>query len=90
MWPSTLMAERAAERLARHGHPYQVQHLAYPGAGHSLWLPYLPATTTAEVHPVTGRVNAYGGKPSDIAHACADSWPRVVGFLRESLGPMAQ
>ena len=52
MWPSTLMAERAAERLASHGHQNRVEHLDYPGAGHGIYLPNLPTTTTTQVHPV--------------------------------------
>jgi dienelactone hydrolase len=85
MWPSTLMAERAAARLAAHDHPYPVEHLAYPGAGHVIYLPSLPTTATAQVHPIDGTLYAYGGSPRATAHASADSWPRVVRFLRESL-----
>lgn len=85
MWPSSLMATRATERLAAHHHPYPVQHLDYEGAGHPIFLPGLPTTVTAQVHPITGTLNDLGGTPADTAHASADSWPRVVRFLGESL-----
>lgn len=90
MWPSTLMAERVVERLAAHDHPHRFEHLAYPGAGHVIFLPYLPTTTTSAIHPVEGRLYAYGGNPRDTARASADSWPRVVTFLGESVRPMTR
>lgn len=85
MWPSALMAERAAARLAAHNHPYPVTHLAYAGAGHAIFLPHLPTTVTASVHPIGGGLNDFGGTPAANAHAATNSWPRVVRFLAESL-----
>ena len=85
MWPSALMAERAAARMAAHGQADRVTHLCYEGAGHTIGHPYVPATLTAGVHPVDKRVYDYGGDPAAIARARADSWPRVVAFLREAL-----
>jgi dienelactone hydrolase len=89
MWPSTLMAERAAARLAAHHHPHRVEHLAYAGAGHSFFLPHLPIATSG-VHPIEKKLYDYGGNPRDCAHARADSWPRLVAFLAESLRPARQ
>jgi dienelactone hydrolase len=85
MWPSSLMATRAAERLAAHRHPHRVEHLDYAGVGHSIYLPSLPTTVTVQVHPLDGTLYDLGGTPRANAHAAADSWPRVVRFLRESL-----
>lgn len=90
MWPSTLMADRAAQRLAAHSHPYRVEHLAYEGAGHDIHLPYLPSTVRAQANWIAQRVTALGGNARDTAYACADSWPRVIGFLNESLRPVAR
>jgi dienelactone hydrolase len=85
MWPSALMAGRAAERLAAHNHPYPDENHAYAGAGHAIFLPSLPTTETLQVHPVHKNLNDLGGTPRAIAHASADSWPRVVRFLHDSL-----
>jgi dienelactone hydrolase len=85
MWPSSLMADRVAERLATHRHPYAVEHLAYDGAGHTIWIPNLPASTSG-FHPVEKRLYDYGGTLRGTAHASAASWPRVIHFLRANLG----
>jgi dienelactone hydrolase len=85
MWPSSLMAGRAAERLAAHHHPYAVEHLDYANVGHSIFLPSLPTSVTIQVHPVNGVLNDLGGSPRATAHAAVDSWPRLVQFLGESL-----
>lgn len=86
MWPSPVLAEIAMTRLARHHHPYPYTHLSYPGAGHIIGPPGLPATVTASQHPLAGRVLAYGGNPTDNAAAAADSWPKVLAFFEEVLG----
>ena len=86
MWPSTLMADRVVERLAARGHAHPVEHRAYAGAGHAIGLPYLPASTSG-FHPVEKRLYDFGGTQRGTAHASIDSWTRVIGFLRESLGP---
>jgi hypothetical protein len=86
MWPSALMAERVMERLAAHGHPYRDAHLCYEDAGHAIGIPYMPAMP-ARPHPVTGLTYAMGGTRAGTAFASADSWPRVLAFLAESLAP---
>jgi dienelactone hydrolase len=86
VWPSTLMADRVLARLAAHRHPYPRQHLAYDAAGHTINRPpYWPTTAAPYRHVVSGRLIAVGGTPAGTAHARADSWPRVVRFLQESL-----
>ena len=90
MWPSTLMAERAVERLTAHGHPHRVEHLAYDGAGHDVFLPHLPTTRRSQSSAIAGRLVALGGNARDTAGACADSWPRVINFLHDSLRPVSR
>ena len=85
MWPSPVLAEIAMKRLARHGHRFPYRHLSYPGAGHIIGQPGLPATVSASVHPLSGRLMAYGGNPQDNAAAAADSWPKVLDFFRDAL-----
>jgi hypothetical protein len=64
-----------------------VEHLSYPGAGHSIGRPYL---ATSEVgrsrpHPITGRMITPGGTPEGTALASEDSWRRVLEFLDANL-----
>lgn len=85
MWPATLMGERLMQRLTQHQFPYRAEHLRYPGAGHLIGSPYLPTTVNARRHPVANHTFLYGGNARDHARAEADSWPRVLALLRESL-----
>jgi len=85
LWPSALMGDMVLERLRRAGHPYPDTHLRYPDAGHLVGYPYLPTTVNARRHPAVGRALAYGGTPAGAARANADSWPRVLAFLRDTL-----
>jgi dienelactone hydrolase len=85
MWPSSVLAEIAMARLARHHHPHPFRHLSYPGAGHLIGQPGLPATVRASVHPLSGRLMAYGGSPPNNAAAAADSWPQVLTMFGDAL-----
>jgi dienelactone hydrolase len=86
LWPSPVLAELAVARLAAHGR--RATHRCYPGAGHMFGPVGLPATVNTVVHPLRGRPLALGGTPAGNAAAAADSWPRVVQFLRAALaGP---
>jgi dienelactone hydrolase len=85
LWPSPVLADMAAARLAAHGHPHAVTHLRYPAAGHAFGAVGLPATANTIVHPLRGRAMALGGTPAANAAAAADSWPRVLRLLRTAL-----
>jgi len=84
LWPSPVLAEIAVARLTAHGRA--ATHLRYPKAGHMIGPVGLPATANTILHPLRGRALALGGTPAGNAAAAADSWPRVVRFLRASLG----
>jgi pimeloyl-ACP methyl ester carboxylesterase len=86
LWPSPVLAEQAMTRLRAHGHPYPATHLRYAAAGHMVGPVGLPATITSIVHPLRGLSLALGGTPAGNAAAAADSWPRVLAFLRDALG----
>ncbi len=86
----TLFAEQVIARLAERGHAGRRVHLRYPGAGHLIGPPYEPTTILAGFHPIRKLVFAYGGSPEANAHARADSWPRVLAFLRDCLGRAAR
>jgi dienelactone hydrolase len=83
LWPSPVLAEIAAARLA--AHKRAVTHLRYPGAGHMIGPVGLPATANTILHPLRGQTMALGGTPAGNAAAAADSWPRVLKFLRTAL-----
>lgn len=80
LWPSTRFATMTIERLEAHGHPFPHEHLVYKGAGHLITLP--------GYEPEQGWVRRVklGGTPEANEHANTDSWPRVLGFLKQSLG----
>ena len=78
LWPSTRLSEMAIERLEANGHPFPREHLRYEGAGHMLAPPgYEPAASW------TRRFELGGNREADEL-ANADSWPRVVGFLKKA------
>ena len=81
LWPSTTFSELAVERLQKARHRYPVRHLAYPDAGHSIQVPYVPTTVLARPHPVSGIPLANGGTAAGNARACEESWRGVLEFL---------
>jgi dienelactone hydrolase len=83
-WPSFDLAQIAYRRLQGNRHPYPFAHLSYEGAGHGITFPYTPTTLTSYVHPVDGRTYSLGGDPAMTAYASADSWPKVLAFLRDA------
>jgi len=85
MWPSTPMGELIERRSESRGFGHRIVHLRYPGAGHAgAGIPDAPGETQV-AHPLTGVTYALGGTLEGNAAARADSWPRVVEFLREEL-----
>ncbi|MFD1674350.1 acyl-CoA thioester hydrolase/BAAT C-terminal domain-containing protein [Alicyclobacillus fodiniaquatilis] len=64
------------KRLDDHGHPFAHQHLFYPKAGHSIFPPFYP--TTSRNGPFD-----LGGNPTDDAFAQADSWEKILQFLKD-------
>lgn len=85
MWPSPSLAEIAVRRLQQRNFAFPVEHVSYPHAGHLFPLPYLPTTITHSRHPILKVDFAYGGTPAGNAFAGADSWSKVVAFLRKNL-----
>ncbi len=79
IWPSSLMATRLIERLRRHGHAYVDEHLSYDKTGH--WIPYVYLPTAGERQRMRLII---GGTPEGTALAQADSWPKVLDFLRKA------
>jgi len=82
MWPSARMAAAVAARLKEHRHPYPVEHLSYEKAGHAIPNAYSPTGPT-----VAGGRFELGGSAEANARAMADSRPKVLQFLANSLRP---
>lgn len=82
LWPSTRLSEIAVERLKKHGHPHPYEHLVYEEAGHSIGV---PGSGSDEGATEIGRIKLGGSRKVNLA-ASADSWPKVLAFLRRRLG----
>jgi len=83
---SPKLAEIAVRRARQFNFNFPLEHLTYPDAGHMLLnLPYLPTTIRHARHPVRGVAVDYGGTSAGDAFARADSWPKIVEFLRKNL-----
>ena len=82
---SPKLAEIAEQRAKHYNFSFDVEHLSYPDAGHLLTLSYLPTTIRQSRHPIRHVDVDYGGTPAGDAFARADSWPKVLKFLRKSL-----
>ena len=84
-WPSSLYSRMVVDHLARHAHPWPVQHLDFEGAGHVIVFPTVPTTQLVYAHPVSGRLSTTGGAPAANAHADEASWPAVLDFLAQAV-----
>lgn len=84
MWASVAQSEIAMARLRRAKHPYPFDHLIYAGAGHFVTQPYVPLLRRSS-HSAADEVDyAAGGTAAADAHAAADSWPKVLEFLKRA------
>jgi len=81
MWPACPMSRTLQARAAERGGP-PVHLLAYADAGHLVFGPPVPPDNA--FYP---RLAMLGGTVEGNAAARADSWPRVLAFLREGTAP---
>jgi len=79
LWPSTELSDMVMARLKRMKHPFPDSHLAYPGVGHYIPLPTLPATVRSFGS------EQLGGSSEQTAAAALDSWTRKIKFLNDNL-----
>lgn len=82
MWPACPMSRAVQTRATQRGGP-QVHVLSYADAGHLVFGP--PITRD---NPFYERLDMLGGTVEGNAAARADSWPRVIAFLRETTAPL--
>lgn len=91
VWPSASMVGSAAARLREAHFAYAVTVLTYPHAGHRAGLPEIMPDGSHDVsHPVSGTPTEFGGTPEGNALSSLDAIPKVLEFLRTSLGNPAQ
>lgn len=91
MWPATPMTQIAEQRARDQGFGHRLVHLRFRDGGHvCAGVPGTPVATEAPPHPLTGVRYSFGGTRAGNARARADSWPRVVAFLRDALTPADQ
>ncbi len=88
MWPATPMTQISEQRARGHGFHHPLTHLRYRDGGHvCAGIPGTPVATEVRHHPLTGGRYSFGGTRQSNARARADSWPRVVTFLRHAPQP---
>jgi dienelactone hydrolase len=86
LWPSSVLAESVMRRLKSHRRSYADRHLTYKSAGHLIGKAPLPAGATV----IAGGRLATGGTPEANARAQADSWPKVLAFLKAAFRSRAR
>ena len=80
LWPSSVMGDMVIARLKEKKHRFKYEHLSYDKAGHAIGTPYNPTTRST-----SGGTLVLGGTAENNALAQADSWPKVLRFLKENL-----
>ena len=83
LWPSAHFGDQIVDRARLKGFDYSIEHLKYASAGHSIGAGYAPTTITHSYHPIRRATIDLGGTPEGLAKARAESWPRVLEFVRE-------
>lgn len=83
-WPSSWAARSVMATLDTHGHNAERLLLDYEDAGHSITIPYMPATEIDRIHPVSGVRYSNGGTPRGNAFASADSFERICDFIHRN------
>ena len=82
LWPSTHFGDLIVQRARDKGFDFAVEHLIFEGAGHSIGAGYAPTTVNQAFHPIRKAIIDLGGTPAGLAKARAESWPRVLDFVR--------
>ncbi|TLS36462.1 acyl-CoA thioesterase/bile acid-CoA:amino acid N-acyltransferase family protein [Pseudalkalibacillus caeni] len=67
------LSQKGIDRLKKHNVNIEYNHLVYPGAGHSIGIPYLRANTYNQ------------GNKQDTARASVDSWGKTIRHFKQSV-----
>ncbi len=81
LWPSAAMGEAIRLRLEAAGHPFEVRHLSYAGAGHAVSILRADSYPTTARHSITGRVYDLGGSESVNKSASESARTEALAFL---------
>jgi hypothetical protein len=83
------MADAAVHRLKQAHFSYAYDLLKYPHAGHRAGRPEIVPSWHGTVrNPTSGREENLGGSAQGDAESSLDAIPKVLEFLRKSLGPL--
>ncbi len=85
VWPASQMSEMIVERLKSCSFAYDVEHLNYPEAGHSLRYPSMPTTVKISRSRGVKYPILLGGNASADAHAQRDAWRHTIAFFSKNL-----
>lgn len=80
IWPSSMMSRQVVDRLHAKGFRFPVTHLAYPGAGHAVFV-----GGTADPLNFEALRSFMGGSAKADGAAWADDWPKTVKFFDDAL-----
>lgn len=80
MWPSDYFGKEIELHATS-----QVTHCHYPNAGHLVYIPYLPSSSTKYFHPIAKRWFEMGGNLEADYKASNDSWNKLLNFLEVNL-----
>jgi|JI9StandDraft_2_1071091.scaffolds.fasta_scaffold02609_7 dienelactone hydrolase/uncharacterized protein (DUF2141 family) len=84
LWPSFDMGEAITKRLAAANFAYPVQHLAYDGAGHMVFMGD-PTAASAQSMSRTPPNAMMGGTPEAGLAAWTQNWPLTLAFFDNAL-----
>lgn len=84
LWPSFDMGEAISKRLAAANFAYPVQHLAYDGAGHMVFMGD-PTSAAAESMSRTPPNAMMGGTSEAGLAAWTQNWPLTLAFFDKAL-----
>jgi dienelactone hydrolase len=84
LWPSDLFGKQIMDRLKKHSFSFSIEHHCFQKAGHAIGYPGMPTTETAEFKFGSFTLKT-GGTPEGNYMAQADSWKKVISFLKQSL-----
>ncbi len=81
MWPSAAMGEGIRSRLQAAGHPFEVRHLSYDGAGHAVSILKTDSYPTTARHSITRMVYDLGGSDRVNKTASESARTEALKFL---------
>lgn len=85
VWPASRMSEMIIGRLKSRSFRYYVEHLHYPGAGHSLRYPSMPTTARVSRSRGVKYPILLGGNARADARAQEDAWRHTIAFFEKNL-----